>query len=603
MRWNLLFFVALFSSSVLDAQPGVNYQAAVRDAQGAIIANTNVSITITLADGENGPILYQETHTTTSNELGLINLIIGEGTVDQGTYASITGVQDLNIGIEAQVGDGPDIVDVGFTKVGAVPFALYGEDADADPGNEMQSLSLENDTLKIEGGVGVSLESIKSPWERIDSGYILDLEPTLARSGMHRGLRLQYFSRSGPTLVIEEDDCYYELGPKHSNRQFNGLSFGSKFFGNIGENLTSEEQVEVGTNLNITPTLVGSSLGLVGRNQFGYSAKGVTPDVSNPTQFSYLQHDDYELKARIEALECLVVLAYEGTPMWDMIQQDGVLGESRYLDDSFVLGNIMSRYSAEPGSDRSAQSTVGASHFTASENGLTTQLGSFPGTDQSNGWLTLYRENSPVVLATANNEEGGLVATNGPNGNRNISLNTLGGEPNKGAVLIYGDAGDTPLGWFYVDANGQSILRVDQVVMNASPQNSNGEIVSYGALLGPEQAVYDRGTAKLINGEATITCSEHFQSVADPNSMTVTITPLSAESEGVAVVEKTLHGFKVKELHQGVGNYSFDYVVTCTRKDVQDVGTPEMREASVEDIQGLLPKGPIKNVRDLVREN
>ena len=52
--------------------------------------------------------------------------------------------------------------------------------------------------------------------------------------------------------------------------------------------------------------------------------------------------------------------------------------------------------------------------------------------------------------------------------------------------------------------------------------------------------------------------------------MTVSITPLSADSEGIAVVEKTNSGFKVKELRRGTGNYQFDWEVKCIRKGYED---------------------------------
>ncbi|MDH3649064.1 MAG: hypothetical protein OEQ53_05235 [Saprospiraceae bacterium] len=69
----------------------------------------------------------------------------------------------------------------------------------------------------------------------------------------------------------------------------------------------------------------------------------------------------------------------------------------------------------------------------------------------------------------------------------------------------------------------------------------------------------------------------------------------------MAVINKTLEGFSVKELLQGTGSYAFDYVVTCKRKrsTSQEGGQP--RAAEVEDIKGLLPSGPIKNVQDLAK--
>ncbi|MCB0845209.1 MAG: hypothetical protein KDE26_18295, partial [Bacteroidetes bacterium] len=59
---------------------------------------------------------------------------------------------------------------------------------------------------------------------------------------------------------------------------------------------------------------------------------------------------------------------------------------------------------------------------------------------------------------------------------------------------------------------------------------------------------------------------DHFQLVSNPETMTVILTPLSAKSKGLAVIEKTGEGFTVQELFEGEGNYSFDWEVKCVRR-------------------------------------
>ncbi len=87
--------------------------------------------------------------------------------------------------------------------------------------------------------------------------------------------------------------------------------------------------------------------------------------------------------------------------------------------------------------------------------------------------------------------------------------------------------------------------------------------------------------------------------------MTVTITPLSAESKGIAVIEKSNGGFKVKELHGGTGNYTFDYLVMCKRKGYEDFQVmrerPEVLEDPSKTLMEHMPKGPIKSIRDLYK--
>jgi hypothetical protein len=52
--------------------------------------------------------------------------------------------------------------------------------------------------------------------------------------------------------------------------------------------------------------------------------------------------------------------------------------------------------------------------------------------------------------------------------------------------------------------------------------------------------------------------------------MTVQVTPLSADSMGLAVVRKGLAGFVVRELQRGSGNYDFDWDVKCVHRGHED---------------------------------
>ena len=100
--------------------------------------------------------------------------------------------------------------------------------------------------------------------------------------------------------------------------------------------------------------------------------------------------------------------------------------------------------------------------------------------------------------------------------------------------------------------------------------NDSTKQIWYCAIEGPEAAAYERGTGEMINGEAFIEFPEHYQLVANPNTMTIQITPLSANSKGVAVVEKNETGFLVKELYGGTSSYFFDWRVECIRKGFEN---------------------------------
>jgi len=58
---------------------------------------------------------------------------------------------------------------------------------------------------------------------------------------------------------------------------------------------------------------------------------------------------------------------------------------------------------------------------------------------------------------------------------------------------------------------------------------------------------------------------------------------LSAESEGIAVIEKTATGFKVKELRKGTGTYQFDWEAKGVRKGYENY-EPVRDRMKVQDV-------------------
>lgn len=131
-----------------------------------------------------------------------------------------------------------------------------------------------------------------------------------------------------------------------------------------------------------------------------------------------------------------------------------------------------------------------------------------------------------------------------------------------------------------IDANGQGIIEKDMVnfVMD-HPIKTDKEIV-YACIEGPEAAAYERGTTQLVNGKAFIRFSEHFGLVINPETLTVSTSPWSATSKGLAVVERSPEGFWVEELFNGTGNYAFDWEVKGVRKGFE--GYKVIREKIVK---------------------
>ena len=116
----------------------------------------------------------------------------------------------------------------------------------------------------------------------------------------------------------------------------------------------------------------------------------------------------------------------------------------------------------------------------------------------------------------------------------------------------------------------QEVLLANEINFRIPHPNIDGKEIWCGAIEGPELAIYYRGTSNLLSGESTVLLPEYFSLISNLKTMTVILTPLSADSKGLAVIEKNENGFIVKELLEGNGNYEFDWEVKCVRKGKED---------------------------------
>lgn len=103
------------------------YQAVLRDNSGSVIGNRNVGIRLSiLKNSVSGTAVYTETHTTTTSNLGLINIEIGKGTPAFGNMQNIDwGNDNYFIKIEADDNGGTSYSLVGVSQLVSVPYALF----------------------------------------------------------------------------------------------------------------------------------------------------------------------------------------------------------------------------------------------------------------------------------------------------------------------------------------------------------------------------------------------------------------------------------------------------------------------------------------------
>ncbi len=121
--------LAMAISLIAQSPQAFKYQAIVRNNNGEILDNQNVSFQISILQSSAvGPAIYLETHQTMTNEFGLISLEIGNGTVESGTFESIywrDGLFFLRVRMDPN--GGTTWQEMGITQLVSVPYALYSE--------------------------------------------------------------------------------------------------------------------------------------------------------------------------------------------------------------------------------------------------------------------------------------------------------------------------------------------------------------------------------------------------------------------------------------------------------------------------------------------
>lgn len=195
--------------------------------------------------------------------------------------------------------------------------------------------------------------------------------------------------------------------------------------------------------------------------------------------------------------------------------------------------------------------------------------------DPNKGELLLFDEDGDSLAwltgfsPTSGMNAGGLILF-GDNGLANLNFSYFPSQgPNRGAMTIRDDVGAAQV-QFFVDNNNDGVIQADikQFIMDHPEQPD--KTINYACIEGPEAAAYERGTARLIAGQATVRFSSHFEFVINPFTMTVMTSPWSADSKGLAIVDRSATGFVVKELNGGTGNYSFDWEAKAVRKGWED---------------------------------
>ncbi len=447
-------------------------------------------------------------------------------------------------------------------------------DADSDPNNELQDLQLNGTVLEISSGNNVDLSGIIPPGGTDD----------------------QHLFLSGTSLLIEDgnavDLSVLQDGVNDADSDPNNEKISGLFLNNSVLSI-----VEGGDVQSIDLSSTQNSVWEVNLDTAIYSQGDVR--IVN----SLLVDDEIYLEnganpyIRLAAPSDDVVQTPWGMDIFTTTGTNAISLSADWLGSNISLHSntpsnqsLISLNSYNPyGGFFTIANTQGAArvynNVTDVDNGILTTFGTNGNTNvqiasynnaPNYGVVSVHNQNGArLVDVGVTNEVAGYLASYGENLQLNSIITHITNFPDHGAIGVFGVDGNSistvPEAHMYVDANGMGRIEADiKNFVTDHPNDPTKEIV-YTSLEGPEAGAYERGTATLVNGEVFVEFSEHFSLIINHSSLTVNLTPLSTNTYGLAVVEKTQNGFRVKELMNRQGNFSFDWEVKAVRKGFENI--------------------------------
>ncbi len=124
-----ILMLTMASRLLSQAPQGINYQAALRNGSGQALANTALTLRLGIYSGAGATLkVYEETQSLTSNNTGVVNCVIGKGSVTSGNFSTINwGSDQFHLKAEANTGGG--FLDLGTQQLISVPYAMYSNQA------------------------------------------------------------------------------------------------------------------------------------------------------------------------------------------------------------------------------------------------------------------------------------------------------------------------------------------------------------------------------------------------------------------------------------------------------------------------------------------
>jgi hypothetical protein len=125
-----LFNIGFFLSANQSLCQSIQYQAIVRNADGEPLVNQNLQLKFSiLSDSISGMVIYSESHSAVSGELGWVRADVGLGAVITGTWNEIQWSLG-SLFLQVEMFENSNWVVIGSQKLYAVPYSFHSHSAD-----------------------------------------------------------------------------------------------------------------------------------------------------------------------------------------------------------------------------------------------------------------------------------------------------------------------------------------------------------------------------------------------------------------------------------------------------------------------------------------
>lgn len=123
----LVAFLLIISFCEAQTPQTISYQGVARDSNGTVLASRTVQIKLSIHSvSENGIVVFSEKHLVTTSNLGLFNILIGNGTPVISFLSAVdwgNGAKFLQVELDPLGGD--NFANMGTIQLNSVPYALY----------------------------------------------------------------------------------------------------------------------------------------------------------------------------------------------------------------------------------------------------------------------------------------------------------------------------------------------------------------------------------------------------------------------------------------------------------------------------------------------